>query len=293
MSVLLNMSQLPRQQTISRAVQLQGRGYWSGKRVNVEFRPAPVHSGVEFIRDDLPGSPRVAARVAHRIEVPRRTVLSRGKAKVDMVEHLLAALAGLAIDNCEIWVDAEEMPAFDGSSLEVTEALLAAGIEPQAAPAELLTVTQPLRVGDDDSCVEALPTDRRECLIQYDLDYGSWASIGRQSRALEIDPESFAGQLAAARTFVTEAEAAALREAKLGLHTTCQDLLVFGDDGPIDNTLRFADECVRHKMLDMVGDLALAGCRLIGRFHACRSGHRLNAELVKALLASNARRLSA
>src|SRR5690606_19329730 len=137
-----------------------------------------------------------------------------------------------------------------------------------------------IRVGDRHTWVEAAPLAQQGLELHYDLDFGEGTAIGRQSLAMRIDPAAFAAELAPARTFLQEAEAAALRAQGFGLHTTYQDLLVFGADGPIENHLRFDDECVRHKVLDMVGDLALSGCRLQGRFRAFRSGHRLNAELV-------------
>ena len=121
-------------------------------------------------------------------------------------------------------------------------------------------------------------------ILQYELDYGSGNPIGRQSLEISLSPRFFHMNLAPSRTFMMESEAKALKEQGLGQRVTCKDLLVFDGKGPIDNQLRFPDECVRHKMVDMVGDLALAGCDLIGRFIAFRSGHRLNAELVKQIL---------
>ena len=125
-------------------------------------------------------------------------------------------------------------------------------------------------------------------VLRYELDYGSGNPIGRQSLEISLSPRHFHLNLAPSRTFVLESEAAAIKAQGLGGRTTCKDLLVFGPRGPIDNQLRFPDECVRHKMVDMVGDLALAGCDLVGRFVAFRSGHRLNAELVRAIVAESA-----
>ena len=121
-------------------------------------------------------------------------------------------------------------------------------------------------------------------ILQYELDYGSGNPIGRQSLEISLSPRFFHMNLAPSRTFMMEAEAKTLKEQGLGRHVTCEDLLIFDAKGPIDNQLRFPDECVRHKMVDMVGDLALAGCDLIGRFIAFRSGHRLNAELVQKIM---------
>jgi UDP-3-O-[3-hydroxymyristoyl] N-acetylglucosamine deacetylase len=261
-----------------------GFGYWSGRDVQVEFRPAPPHSGIVFVRRELEPPRRIAADVRQRIEVPRRTTLAGDGTQVEMVEHVLAALYGLAIDNCEVWVDGSELPGLDGSCQPMVEALLAAGIVEHAASRRRLVVTDVTRVGDDETWVEARPTRGSGLTIKYRLDYGSNSPIGRQTIELTISPSVFRTELAAARTFILAEEAEWLRQRGLGQRVTNQDLLVFGPEGPIDNELRMENECVRHKALDLVGDLALARCDLVGHFIAHRSGHRLNAELVKVLL---------
>jgi len=261
-----------------------GFGYWSGRDVQVEFRPAGPHSGIVFVRRDLDPPRRIAADVHHRIEVPRRTTLAADDAQVEMVEHVLAALYGLAIDNCEVWLDSSELPGLDGSCQPLIEALDAVGIVEQPAVRRRLIVTDVTRVGDDEAWVEARPVRGDRLAIQYKLDYGPNNPIGRQTIELNVSPSSFRTELAAARTFILAEEAQWLRERGLGSRVTNQDLLVFGPEGPIENELRMENECVRHKALDLVGDLALAGCDLVGHFIAHRSGHRLNAELVKVLL---------
>ena len=272
------------QRTIAGPVTVCGTGYWSGRDVRIEFRPAETDTGVVFVRDDLEGCPSVAATVDNWVDTPRRTNLRRGTARVDMVEHVLAALAGLQIDNCQLRVDQPEMPGCDGSSLPLVEALAAAGIVEQNAARPQRIIRQIIRLGNQQSWIEARPCCSGETILEAELDYGSENPIGRQSLRISLSPESFRHDLAASRTFVFQQEAAALRARGLGQRVTCQDLLVFGPHGPIDNALRFPDECVRHKLLDMVGDLALAGCDLIGRFVAYRGGHRLNVELVRVIL---------
>jgi UDP-3-O-[3-hydroxymyristoyl] N-acetylglucosamine deacetylase len=261
-----------------------GFGYWSGRDVTVELRPAPPGSGLVFVRSDLVPPRRIAADVRQRIEVPRRTTLAGDGTQVEMVEHVLAALYGLAIDNCEIWVDSSELPGLDGSCQPLIETIDAAGIVEQPAMRRRLVVTDVTRVGDDDTWVEARPLKHGGLAIKYRLDYGSGNPIGRQTIELNVTPQSFRDELAAARTFILADEAAWLRERGLGTRVTNQDLLVFDDEGPIDNELRTENECVRHKALDLIGDLALAGCELVGQFIAHKSGHRLNAELVRVLL---------
>ncbi len=276
-------SPLRQQRTIGKTTSVTGFGLWSGNDVHVEFRPAAPDTGLVFVRSDLARHTRIPAAVDWRIEVPRRTNLAVGEVTVAMVEHVIAACAGLQIDNCEIWVDEAEMPGMDGSSSAFVEALDEAGIVAQSAPRSQLVVTEPLRVGSDTEWVEARPTDDGVLTCEYHLDYGP-GPIGRQSFRLSLSPDAFRQELAPARTFLMLQEAEWLRSSGLGTRVTYQDLLVFDDERPIDNRLRFDDECVRHKTLDMVGDLALAGCDVIGHVVAHRSGHRLNAELVAALL---------
>src|SRR5262245_61281088 len=201
-----------------------------------------------------------------------------------MVEHVLAALYGLAIDNCEVWVDSSELPGLDGSCQPIIDALLAVGAIEQPAQRRRLIVTDVTRVGDDECWVEARHVKGNSLAIKYRLDYGSNSPIGRQTIELKISPHVFRTELAAARTFLLAEEAEWLRQRGLGQRVTNQDLLVFGPEGPIENEVRMENECVRHKALDLVGDLALAGCDLVGQFIAHKSGHRLNAELVKVLL---------
>lgn len=273
------------QRTLATSVEVEGFGYWSGRDVKVRFRSAPAGTGVVFVRGDLPTPKRIAAVVENRIEMPRRTTLVSGGVRVEMVEHIMAALAGLAIDNCEIWVDGDEMPGLDGSALAYVQALESAGIVEQNAARPQLVIDDVTRVGNDEAWVEARPTRSRSLALRYRLDYGNDSPIGRQTLEVKLNPETFRKELAPARTFLLKAEADWLRQQGLGARVTFDDLLVFDDTGPCNNALRFEDECVRHKTLDLVGDLALAGCDLVGQIIAYRSGHRLNAELVRALLA--------
>ena len=278
------MTSLRNQRTLARACSVTGFGYWSGRDVRVELRPAPPGTGVVFLRTDAADCRPIAADVRLRIEVPRRTTLAAGGVQVEMVEHILAALYGLAIDNCEVATGASEMPGLDGSCQPLVAAILEAGVVEQPAVRRRLTVTDITRVGNDEAWVEARPAKTNGLHLTYKLDYGPNNPIGRQTIELAVSPRTFAAELAPARTFLLVDEANWLRSRGLGTRVTNQDLLVFNEDGPIDNPLRFENECVRHKALDLVGDLALAGCELVGQFIAYKSGHRLNAELVKVLL---------
>jgi UDP-3-O-acyl N-acetylglucosamine deacetylase len=276
------------QNTLAAPATVVGFGYWSGADVRLEFRPAPPNSGLTFVRTDLGPTARVRALVANRVEVPRRTVLRSGKVSVEMVEHVLAALFGLQVDNCDIHVDAAEMPGCDGSSLAFVEAITAAGIVEQDEPRRTLVVRETTRLGTRDSWVESRPSPANVLSVKFHLDYGPGNAVGKQSLTLPITVDSFRRELAPSRTFLLKTEADWLLSQGLGKRTTTKDLLIFDSKGPIDNKLRFRDECVRHKTLDLVGDLALAGCDLVGHFIAHRSGHRLNADLVRAVLSDTA-----
>lgn len=272
------------QNTIAAPVAVEGFGYWSGLDVRVEFRPAPPNTGRVFVRADLDPRRRIKAEVANRVEVPRRTNLHTPFAVVEMVEHIMATLAGLQIDNCEVWVDRAEMPGCDGSSQPFVDALCSIARVAQPAARRELWITEPVRVGDENCWVEARPAANPGLSIRYLLDYGEESPIGRQSIDLVLSPDIFRNQLASARTFILQKEAEWLRRQGLGERVTCGDLLVFNEAGPVNNALRFHDECVRHKTADLVGDLALADCDIQGRIVAYRSGHRLNAELVRVLV---------
>lgn len=272
------------QRTIAQPASVNGFGYWSGQDVRVEFRPAPAGTGIRFYRADLPGQPETPALVTYRQETPRRSSLQRGQAEVQMVEHVLAALYGLEIDNCHVWVTAAEMPGLDGSARPFVEALQQAGVIVQPACRPTKVVSERVRLTAGDSWIEARPSPTGQTVVEYHLDYGPGNPIGRQSFRIVLTPETFCQQIAPARTFLLRQEAEALLAQGMGLRARPEDLLVFDADGPIDNRLRFPEECARHKLLDLIGDLALAGCRVVGEFIAFRSGHRLNAELVQMLL---------
>lgn len=282
------MHALRKQRTLAATIAVEGFGYWSGADVRVEFRPAEPHTGVVFVRRDLARPARIPARLNHRLEMPRRTTLCAHGGQVEMTEHILAALSGLQVDNCEIWVDQPEMPGMDGSSQPFVAAIDAAGVVEQDAPREQLVVRSVVRLGTEDNWIEARPSSTGLLSVKFRLDYGRGNAIGRQTLQMPITTESFRRELAPSRTFMLQEEAEWLVSKGLGQRVSYQNLLVFDKQGPIDNALRYRDECVRHKTLDLLGDLALAGRDVVGHFVAHRSGHRLNAELLRALLAEEA-----
>ena len=259
--------------------------------MTIRLRPGAPYSGICFVRTDQIPAARITATVDNVSKRAHRTALRNGTVAIETVEHCLSACAGLGIDNLQIELNAEELPASDGSSLLYVQKLREAGIAPQEAPREPYVITEMVRIVDGESELIALPplkpaADQLE--LAYDLDYGPGSVIPPQSYRVALTPESFEANIAPARTFALEEEARQLQAAGLATHLTAQDILVFGPDGPIDNELRFPNECVRHKILDLLGDLKLLGCPLVGRVHGRRSGHGLNHELVRALIEQRA-----
>jgi UDP-3-O-acyl N-acetylglucosamine deacetylase len=275
---------LATQRTIDRPAIVRGFGYLGGQDAVVEFRPAAADSGLRFVRSDLPGRPVIPVRLANRVDAERRTVLASGGVRVEMVEHVLAALTGLGVDNCEIWCSAAELPCVDGSALPFVEALDGAGLVDLGAPARSLEIKSRRRVGNESAWIEARPTITGGLSVEYHLDYGPYSPIGRQSITVEVNEDIFRSELAPCRTFLLKSEADAMLASGVGRRVTPDNLLVFDREGPLAPPLRFEDECARHKAVDVLGDLALIGCRVVGHLVAWRSGHRLNAALAGALL---------
>ena len=247
------------------------------------FAPAPANTGIVFKRTDLPGQPEIPAVIQNRVNGPRRTTLVAYGSPVEMVEHVLAALAGMQIDNCKVLVDRAEMPGCDGSSIKFTNALEQTEIVSLDADKRIIRVNSPIRVGTDEAWIEAEPVDTDRLELTYKMEY-SCESIGAQSFTTTLTPQTFLTEVAGARTFVLDWEAEQLKRQGLGKRVTYQDVIVFNETGPIETELRFNNECSRHKLLDMVGDFSLAGADIFGKITACKSGHRLNSQLVFALL---------
>ncbi len=270
------------QRTIRREVTSQGIGFVTGADLHLRFRPAPPNHGIVFQRIDLPGQPLIPARLENLIPRSRRTGIAANGASVELVEHVLAALAGLQIDNCLVQVDGPEMPGFDGSCRPVVQCLLDGDIEEQPALRPVFTVGEAQQLSaDDGSLIKAQPSTQPGLTISYLLDYGPRSPIWPQSYTVNVTPETFILEIAFARTFVLESEVAALQAQGIGKRSTARDLLIFGSHGVVDNKLRANDECARHKLLDCIGDFALCGCDIDGYFHAWRTGHRQNHEIIR------------
>jgi UDP-3-O-[3-hydroxymyristoyl] N-acetylglucosamine deacetylase len=281
------------QRTLTDTATVVGVGFITGSPVVARFRPAPPGAGLSFRRVDLPGTPAVPARVESVTGTQRRTTLGPSERGVTLVEHVLSALAGLRIDNCTVELDGPEPPGLDGSSHGFVEALTSAGVTLQPARRAIYAVTEPVVIRAPGATLALHPTTTPELRVSYRLDYGHAAPIPPQTHTLSVCPGAFAQDLASCRTFLTEAEATVLRQQGLGKHLSAKNLLVFGRGGPIENRTRFADEPARHKILDLIGDLALCGFDVVGHIVAYRSGHALNVELARALAEAASGRKSA
>jgi UDP-3-O-acyl N-acetylglucosamine deacetylase len=271
------------QRTITRPVHVQGTGYLTGAQVHLRFVPAPPCTGVVFVRTDLRGRTPLQAHIDQVTGTQRRTTLGTAPHQVGLVEHVLAALAGLKIDNCLVELDAPEPPGLDGSAWDFVDGLLQVGIRTQPALRSIWTVDEALIVSNKGATIALHPYPGQTLKVSYLLDYGIGSPLGWQCCTRTLTPATFTQDLARSRTFILESEVEALRDQGLGQRTTARDLLVFGRRGPIDNKLHHADEPARHKLLDIVGDLSLLGVDLAGHLVAYRSGHPLNIELVRAL----------
>ena len=269
------------QRTLKAPFKFTGPGLFTGTSATLVVEPAPADSGFAFVRTDLPGQPRIEVGPDSVTSKVRRTALAAGDAEVETVEHLLSALYGMGVDNATMKVDASEIPHADGSAKTWVELLSKTGFEDQPESRRVVTLKEPVAVSDKDAHLVAFPHDAG-LSISYSLNYPG-TPIGSQEFSLAVDEESFAREIAPARTFCLESEAEALQKQGLGKGGTTGNTLVVGPNGPIDNKLRWPDEYVRHKILDLIGDLALIGGSLRAKVIAVGSGHGMNAQLVRRI----------
>lgn len=281
------------------APEVTGLGLFTSAPTRVTIRPITDASdgvqGIVFRRTDLGGTPAVRAIINNVVSEQRRTVLTTpgpSPVRVETVEHILSALAGVGITDALIDIDGPEVPIGDGSALPFLEALRAAGSAPVAgAEREPVVITRPLTVGERGAQIDLLPpapdAPAPGCEYVYRLDYGPGSPIAPHDASffmpLDAPASDYADHIAPARTFTTLADATAMRQVGYFTAFTPRDLLVIGPDGPVENTLRFPDEPARHKVLDMIGDVSLCGRPVVGRIVATRSGHALNHEVARAL----------
>jgi UDP-3-O-[3-hydroxymyristoyl] N-acetylglucosamine deacetylase/3-hydroxyacyl-[acyl-carrier-protein] dehydratase len=268
-----------KQRTLRTVVEFSGVGLHSGETVRARILPAPHDHGVEFVRTDLPDAPPIPAQIAYHTAKERRTRLQRGNAQVDTVEHLLAVCRGLSIDNLTVELSGQEMPGLDGSALELMRLIQQAGIVDQPADAKIFRLDQPVYVREGPATLVALPSEKEGLTLQYVASFDE-PGIDGGSFQLELSPETFGREIAPARTFCLASEVEALQAAGFGKGATRENTVVLGDPSV---TLRLPGEPVRHKLLDLLGDLQLLGADLQAHLIATRSGHSTNAELVRRL----------
>jgi len=250
----------------------------------MRFRPAPANHGVVFVREDLGGA-EVPALVRHVVNRERRTTVQCGGASVETCEHVLSAVAALGVDNLVIELDGPEVPAMDGSAKPFVEALLEAGVCECGGERRRLVIRRPTVLREGGALLAAVPSDQREMEVIYELDYSEGGPIRRQLKVFDMSNGHYVDQIAPARTYVMEAEARELQRKGLGSHLGPDDVLVIGEGGPLgSNGFRFEDEPVRHKIVDLIGDLSLLGAPIQGKIIAYKSGHRLNHRLARELL---------
>ena len=252
------------QRSIRRQISCVGIGLHSGNKVNLTLKPAPADYGIRFRRTDL-GDLEVPATVHHLAGIQLATGLSRDEVSVETVEHLLAALVSMGVDNVVVELNSPEVPIMDGS----------------AAPFKYLKIVRPIAMSRGDKRIALFPSDHFK--VTYSISYDH-PLLRHQARTLRITEESFVEQLAPARTFTFLKDVEMLRQSGLALGGSLENAVVLGETGVLNNALRFEDEFVRHKILDAIGDLALVGYPVIGHLVAHRAGHALHTEFATKIL---------
>jgi UDP-3-O-[3-hydroxymyristoyl] N-acetylglucosamine deacetylase len=273
------------QRTLKNVIRATGVGLHSGEKVFLTLRPAAVDTGIVFRRVDLEPTVELPALAGLVTETMLCTGLSQGAGKVMTVEHLMSAFAGLGIDNAYVDLSAPEVPIMDGSAGPFVFLLQSAGIVAQSAPKRFMRITRPVEVSDGDKVARFVPHDGFR--LDFTVEFNHPAIPTAQSRAVvEFSSEAYIREVSRARTFGFMRDLEFMRERNLGLGGSMDNAIVLDEFRVLnDDGLRYADEFVRHKILDAVGDLYLAGHPIIGAYEARKSGHALNNKLVRALLA--------
>jgi len=260
------------QRTIRRSISCAGIGLHSGRKVTLSLKPASAHSGIWFRRSDL-GGLELPATVQHVGGIHYATGLTRDAVRVDTVEHLLAALVSLGIDNVVVELNSPEVPIMDGSAAPFIYLIQEAGVRELGAPRRYLKVVRPISLSRGDKRIALYPSDHFKVTYSIAFDH---PLLRHQSRTVRMTPQSFVDEIAPARTFTFLKEVEMLRQQGLALGGSLENAVVIGDTGVLNSGLRFDDECVRHKILDVIGDMALVGYPVIGHLVAHRGGHALH-----------------
>lgn len=280
---------MDKQCTTGESVSFSGIGLHTGNLTTVTFKPAPPDSGVTFYRTDLPGRPAIKAEIDNVIDVSRGTTIGTDGNEIHTVEHVLAAVVGLGIDNLDIEVDANETPVGDGSSLPFMTALKKAGIVQQDRERQYIKVDEPVYYREGDVTLSILPADELRVTMTIAFDH---VAIGTQYASFTVTPETFEKEIAPARTFCFLREVKMLQDQGLIRGGTLENAVVIGDESILNDDLRYPDEMVRHKILDLLGDLFLIGRPVKGHIIGVKSGHAMHVkftkQIKKALLNGNA-----
>jgi len=269
------------QRTIRRSTSCAGIGLHSGSKVTLSLKPAPAGFGIRFRRSDLDGF-EVPATVGHVGGINYATGLARDAVRVDTVEHLLAALVSLGIDNVVVELNSPEVPIMDGSAAPFIFLIQEAGVKTQAAARRYIKVLRPISLSQGDKRMALYPSDHFK--VTYSIAYDH-PLLRQQERTLRVNETVFVDEIAPARTFTFLKEVEQLRQRGLALGGSLENAIVIGETGILNNALRFTDEFVRHKILDAIGDLALLGHPVIGHLVAHRGGHGLHTAFAAQVLA--------
>jgi UDP-3-O-[3-hydroxymyristoyl] N-acetylglucosamine deacetylase len=275
-----------RQTTLREQVQLEGVGVHSNAAVSVILHPAEAGTGIVFLRSDQ-DHPELPAVFRNVSSADLSTVIGNPeRGGIATIEHLMAALAGLGVDNCLVEVDGPEMPILDGSAAPFVAAIDQVGLATLPATRRAIKILKPVVLETDRGVVELHPHDRG-LRMEVEIDFAN-PLVGRQVYRVDVDPTVFRRDIARARTFGFMQDVSKLWAANRALGASLDNTVVVGDDRILNpEGLRFRDEFVRHKLLDAVGDLSLAGAPIIGRFRSYRGGHRMNVALLQALFADS------
>jgi len=268
------------QRTIRRQISCVGIGLHSGNKVTLTLKPAAAGSGIRFRRTDL-GGHEVPATVHHLAGIQLATGLSNAVASVETVEHLMAALVAAGVDNVVIELNSPEVPIMDGSAAPFLYLIHEAGVKRLAAPRKYLKIVRPIAISRGDKRIALYPSEHFK--VTYSVSYDH-PMLRHQSRTIRISEETFVDQIAPARTFTFLKDVEMMRQNGLALGGSLENAIVLGETGILNNSLRFEDEFVRHKILDAVGDLALVGYPVIGHLVAHRAGHALHTEFAVKIL---------
>lgn len=272
---------IDQQCTLSRKAEIAGKGLFLGEPVRLQCLPAEPDTGIVFVRTDLPDAPRIPAKLENIPGPQRWTALRNGDAEVRMVEHLLATCCGLGIDNMIVETNSVEIPVGDGSAKTFADAFMKAGIEEQKAPRHANVLSRPVAAIENETLLSAVP-QKSGLTLTYVLDYGQHF-VHTQAYTATISREVFLKEIAPARTYVLRPEVDAFIKLGLGRGATADNTLVLEEDGRVEGNPRFPEECARHKILDMMGDLFLAGRPSNVRVIGYKTGHSTNARLAKAM----------